>query len=337
MPCPQPPQHHLSHSESLVIYATSLHHHTTPPSAINLTSPKISKPRFNSADFEETKSLPTAAIMAEAASPEHKPRKSVSFDPESTVVDEFGDVTTEANGHSEKVSAESHSTENGDKGVDDAADMFKDMKLKKKKKSKTPKEGDEAVEAVTADGEFDPSALKKKKKKKTKPTDSDDFEAKLAEAGVDKDEGDADADDKDGAVIDDDGDMDAGTGIWAHDEKRPLSYQMLLDRIYIKLLEKNPDAAAGAGGKSIKIPPPQCLREGNKKTIFANISEIARRLKRTDEHVTQYLFAELGTSGSVDGSRRLVIKGRFQAKQLEQVLRNYIRTTCSTTNSEQEC
>lgn len=47
-------------------------------------------------------------------------------------------------------------------------------------------------------------------------------------------------------------------------------------------------------------------------------------MKRTDEHVTQFLFAELGTSGSVDGSRRLVIKGRFQQKQIENVLRRYI-------------
>ena len=47
-------------------------------------------------------------------------------------------------------------------------------------------------------------------------------------------------------------------------------------------------------------------------------------MKRTDEHVMQFLFAELGTNGSVDGSRRLVIKGRFQQKQIENVLRRYI-------------
>jgi len=38
----------------------------------------------------------------------------------------------------------------------------------------------------------------------------------------------------------------------------------------------------------------------------------------------QFIFAELGTSGSVDGSRRLVIKGRFQQKQIENVLRRYV-------------
>lgn len=35
-------------------------------------------------------------------------------------------------------------------------------------------------------------------------------------------------------------------------------------------------------------------------------------------------MAELGTSGSVDGNNRLIIKGRFQQKQIESVLRRYI-------------
>lgn len=55
-----------------------------------------------------------------------------------------------------------------------------------------------------------------------------------------------------------------------------------------------------------------------------------------DNHpVTQFLFAELGTSGSVDGSRRLVIKGRFQQKQIENVLRRYIveYVSCKTCRS----
>merc|ERR1739841_174666 len=65
------------------------------------------------------------------------------------------------------------------------------------------------------------------------------------------------------------------------------------------------------------------------------IAEICKRMKRTDEHVTQFLFAELGTSGSVDGSRRLVIKGRFQQKQIENILRRYIveYVTCKTCKS----
>lgn len=47
-------------------------------------------------------------------------------------------------------------------------------------------------------------------------------------------------------------------------------------------------------------------------------------MHRQPEHVIQFLFSELGTTGSVDGEKRLVIKGRFQQKQLENVLRRYI-------------
>ena len=42
------------------------------------------------------------------------------------------------------------------------------------------------------------------------------------------------------------------------------------------------------------------------------------------EHVIAFLFAEMGTTGSVDGAGRLVIRGRFQQKQIENVLRRYM-------------
>lgn len=51
---------------------------------------------------------------------------------------------------------------------------------------------------------------------------------------------------------------------------------------------------------------------------------LVTRLHRQPEHVIQFLFAELGTTGSVDGSQQLVIKGRWQQKQIENVLRRYI-------------
>lgn len=207
-----------------------------------------------------------------------------------------------------------------DKEVDEVTELFKG--LSKKKKSKKPKdaeaeEGDEAAPA--ADGELDLSGLKKKKKKTVKKADVGDFEAKLAEAGVTK-EG---AEEKGGAEELPDGDLEAGTGIWAHDASQPIPYQLLVTRFFSLIQSHHPDLLS-SGSKSYRIPPPQCLREGNRRTIFANIADISKRMKRSDDHVMQFLFAELGTSGSVDGSRRLVIKGRFQQKQIENVLRRYI-------------
>ena len=210
---------------------------------------------------------------------------------------------------------------------DDVANMLKGMK--KKKKSKTPKAEDGEGEAegegegdAAADGGLDLSLMKKKKKTKKPKDEGDDFAAKLAALDIEKEEGEEGGE---AAVekVEDTGDMEKGTGIWQHDETKKIGYELLLSRFFTLLAQKNPDHAS-SGSRSYKIPPPQCLREGNKKTIFANIDEICKRMKRTDEHVTSYLFAELGTSGSVDGSRRLVIKGRFQQKQIENVLRRYI-------------
>jgi translation initiation factor 2 subunit 2 len=188
--------------------------------------------------------------------------------------------------------------------------MFKDLAKKKKKKT-SKKEGDEGGEAEKPDGtdDLDMSALKKKKKKKPK---AEDFEAKLAEVGSEA----AASSEAPAETAVAEGDMDKGTGIWAHDSTDTIPYDMLLKRFFIQLHDRHPDLS-GTSSKNTKIPPPQCLREGNKKTIFANLPEIAKRLKRSEEHVTQFLFAELGTNGSVDASRRLVIKGRFQSKQIE--------------------
>jgi translation initiation factor 2 subunit 2 len=199
-----------------------------------------------------------------------------------------------------------------------------DMTLKKKKKKKVVAEGaDDGADAAPAaeDGGLDLS-MKKKKKKKV-PVADDDFAAKLKALEVDGgEEGDAAAAATAGEAKEDEGDMLEGTGIWARDESRPIQYDLLLNRFFYLLSQKNPDHALG--GTKSKIPPPQCLREGNKKTIFANIAEICRRMKRSEEHMMAYLFAEMGTSGSVDGSQRLVIKGKFQQKQIENLLRKYI-------------
>ncbi|KAL4796974.1 domain found in IF2B/IF5-domain-containing protein [Aspergillus venezuelensis] len=265
--------------------------------------------------------------MAESPEPTvQKQRKSVAFSEGTVIMDTNGEVTQQL----EKPVEE----QQGDKAVDEVTDLFKG--LAKKKKTKKPKDtdaaDDESSPAPAADGEFDPTALKKKKKK-TKKVDAGDFEAKLAEAGIDK-EGAATegGEPKEEAIPE--GDLEAGTGIWSHDATQAIPYSLLVSRFFSLIQSHHPDLLS-SGTKSYKIPPPQCLREGNRRTIFANIADICKRMKRSDDHVMQFLFAELGTSGSVDGSRRLVIKGRFQQKQIENVLRRYIveYVTCKTCRS----
>ncbi|RYG64709.1 hypothetical protein EON64_13435 [archaeon] len=47
---------------------------------------------------------------------------------------------------------------------------------------------------------------------------------------------------------------------------------------------------------------------GTKKTLWVNFQEICAMMRRSSEHVFQFMMAELGTEGSIDGSKRLVIR-----------------------------
>lgn len=120
---------------------------------------------------------------------------------------------------------------------------------------------------------------------------------------------------------------------WAATD-RDYTYDELLQRVFEIILDKNPDMAAGRKPKFV-MRPPQVLRVGTKKTSFANFTEICKTLHRQPKHLLDFLLAELGTSGSVDGNSQLIIKGRFQPKQIENVLRRYIKeyVTCHTCRS----
>ncbi|RSL50517.1 hypothetical protein CEP54_011882 [Fusarium duplospermum] len=265
----------------------------------------------------------------EVALPERKSRKSVAFTDEQVVVDADGSVTMVNATDETKDTAQSHTPPAEE--LPPAEDGGLDLTLLKKKKKKKVKAEDDAAPAAdddaapAEDGGLD-LTLKKKKKKKSSKVEKDKFTEQLE--ALEKE------DDEEQPEEVEEGNMNEGTGIWAHDETKSIGYTLLLGRFFSQLAQKNPDHAL-TGTKSYKIPPPQCMREGNRKTVFANIADICKRMKRTEEHVTAYLFAELGTSGSVDGSRRLVIKGRFQQKQIENVVRKYIieYVTCKTCKS----
>ena len=83
------------------------------------------------------------------------------------------------------------------------------------------------------------------------------------------------------------------------------------------------------------MKPPHVTRSGTKKTLWANFPEMCKAMARSTDHVLQFVFAELGTTGSVDGAGRLVIRGRFQPKQIEKVVRHYITdyVSCRTCRS----
>merc|ERR1712154_715789 len=178
----------------------------------------------------------------------------------------------------------------------------------KKEKKKVAFDAEDSANVEDIDLE---SFGKKKKKKKRKHGDLDD----LDDGGEDKENEDEKADP------------------WK-DSDRDYQYEELLQRVFTIMRDKNPEMVAGKQKKFV-MRPPQVMRVGSKKTAFANFVEIAKMLHRQPKHLLQFLFAELGTSGAIDGSNQLIIKGRFQQKHIENVLRRYIKeyVTCHTCRS----
>ena len=78
-----------------------------------------------------------------------------------------------------------------------------------------------------------------------------------------------------------------------------------------------------------------CFLSQIMKSKRINISVLFFRLHRQPKHLLAFLSAELGTVGAVDGNNQLIMKGRFQQKHIENVLRRYIKeyVTCHTCRS----
>ncbi|RKO97665.1 hypothetical protein CXG81DRAFT_12202 [Caulochytrium protostelioides] len=203
-----------------------------------------------------------------------------------------------------------------------------------------PAPANEAAPTVASDA-FDPNLLGEKKKKKKKgKADVSLFEALLKDEGGLESTGDAAAEGAEGAESAEgaaEGAFGAASGENADDawtkSDRDYDYSELLARVFKILRQNNPELAGDK--KRYIITPPIVFREGAKRTIFANVVDLCKRMHRQPDHVIQFLFAELGTTGSIDGAQRLVIKGRFQPKQIENVLKRYIveYVTCKTCKS----
>ena len=191
-------------------------------------------------------------------------------------------------------------------------DNDNDLDISKlKKKSRT----DMGQSAAVVDSDDENLQLTKAKKKTTKK------KKKTKKKVFDDDEDDghataAPADDNDGV----------------EDDDRPYNYKELLDRLYSKILKDRPELQEK---KRTKMKPPQVGPGGSRKTMFANFGETCSTMHREQEHCLAYVLAELGTSGSIDGQQRLILKGRFTAKGVENIVRRYISeyVTCKMCRS----
>jgi len=235
--------------------------------------------------------------------------------------------------------------------ADETIDMLFDPSMKKKKKKKAPINLDdlddaptepapqsngmiEEKEIIKEDSEKDIqvkteriidefidledfSNLKKKKKKRKDPKgpalDLDSVTDAINEVEVNVDNKEAEP---------------------KEDDTREYTYEELLARVFDIMRAKNPNMIEG-GKRKFVIKPPQVVRVGTKRTSFVNFTEICKILHRQPKHLLAFLLAELGTSGTVDGTNQLIIKGKFQQKHIENVLKRYIKeyVTCHTCRS----
>jgi translation initiation factor 2 subunit 2 len=126
--------------------------------------------------------------------------------------------------------------------------------------------------------------------------------------------------------------LQEGEESWLQSD-RDYTYQELLSRITKILRANNPELAGEK--KKINMVLPVVNREGSKKSAFVNVVEVCKRLNRASDHVIQFLLAELGTTGSTDATNSLIIRGRFQQKQIEAVIKRYVQeyVQCKTCKS----
>ncbi len=70
----------------------------------------------------------------------------------------------------------------------------------------------------------------------------------------------------------------------------------------------SPSPLSHSPDSKLRLPPPDLVRDGTTKTVWANFPVVCKKLHRSLDHVLEYTLAELGTNGSIDGSQRLTIR-----------------------------
>lgn len=100
------------------------------------------------------------------------------------------------------------------------------------------------------------------------------------------------------------------------------NYDELLERVFDHLQSDNPDLLTAKRNKQV-FTIPEVFRSP-KKTIWVNFQNTCKNMHRSPEHFITFVLSELGTTGQLDGNKRLVVNGRFNPRQLENVEKNYI-------------
>uniref|UniRef100_A0A6C0J8U9 Translation initiation factor IF2/IF5 domain-containing protein n=1 Tax=viral metagenome TaxID=1070528 RepID=A0A6C0J8U9_9ZZZZ len=79
-------------------------------------------------------------------------------------------------------------------------------------------------------------------------------------------------------------------------------------------------------GDKIVIPCPKISTVGYNRISLTNFVDICKILERDSSHILNYISSELAVYCYEDFNKNLIIKGYFNQKNIENVLRDYIKS-----------
>lgn len=101
------------------------------------------------------------------------------------------------------------------------------------------------------------------------------------------------------------------------------SYEYLLKRVFSKLQENNPYLTGLPTRTSLH--PLDVQREGVRRTVVTNFQQLCHTLGRDSDHMMSYILSELAVAGNLDGTKRLIVRGKFSPAAISSVTRKYIK------------
>eukprot|EP01083_Nonionella_stella_P298041 1011917_1 len=119
-------------------------------------------------------------------------------------------------------------------------------------------------------------------------------------------------------------------------DSQNFSYTYLLNRLFTHL---HPNQNQNKNDNIIvSIPPPKVGIIGVRKTIFDNIYPICNVLNRDPNHFKKFIETELIIKTNFNGSKQLVLTGRWKPENIKTILKKYIYSyvlceNCSSLNT----
>ena len=110
------------------------------------------------------------------------------------------------------------------------------------------------------------------------------------------------------------------------------TYDFLYERICNLIKKNNPSVTEKT---KISLKAPDVRKVSGIKCVWVNFNDTCISLNREKEHFLNFILMELGTEGSIGGDYQLNLKGRYNNKHIESLLKKYVQeyVTCKNCNS----